>query len=307
MSVALNHIKKYNALNGKYANSKTVLKVLEAMQKDMVSQAIRAIDPHAAHILTVQDKLINLVEKLNGKAVRLNIDKIEIPDGLGALPEGFTRADETIKEIPDTFTLPGEIGKFMGNLQRYKLAVSITGDFHGGKSEYAKQLINAFATKGMTVGLLDLEQGGMISKDTKESLDRNIDKKNLKRIGVSGEIENGLDSVKALAKQFDVLVIDSWQKLDEPSTRFDELRNEFPNTIFIVIFQQNAEGGTRGGSSSDFDAPVALKANRIDPYDFTKNYVSIKKNRGNRTDLIYYIADKQTKEIETILTPKQDD
>lgn len=43
------------------------------------------------------------------------------------------------------------------------------------------------------------------------------------------------------------MAIDSWQKLGIPNSRFDELRNEYPNSVFNVIFQQNGEGGTRGG------------------------------------------------------------
>jgi hypothetical protein len=46
-----------------------------------------------------------------------------------------------------------------------------------------------------------------------------------------------LDDIKAAAKEFDVICIDSWGKI--PGTKaddFDKLRKKFPKTMFIVIF-----------------------------------------------------------------------
>jgi hypothetical protein len=74
-----------------------------------------------------------------------------------------------------------------------------------------------------------------------------------KKLYVYGEAPDGLKTIKQFANSFDVVVVDSWQKLNIPNTRFDELRQEFPNTIFIIIFQQNGTGGTRGGVTVDYD------------------------------------------------------
>ncbi|NVK03477.1 MAG: hypothetical protein HWD92_01585 [Flavobacteriia bacterium] len=113
--------------------------------------------------------------------------------------------------------------------------------------------------------------------------------KNLSRLFVTGEAPNGFETVKEAAKAFDVVAIDSWQMLDIPNQRFDELRNEFPNTVFTVIFQQNGEGGTRGGVTADYDAPVAIKVHRVDA-DFKNNYAEMVKNRGNEIGLQYQIC-----------------
>lgn len=193
----------------------------------------------------------------------------------------FTLAsDRTVRKTINTFRLPGEIGKLLGDLQAYMLAIVLTGDTHSGKSEVVKQTANAFLSLNKSVAFFDLEQGGMASKDTTQSIDRNISKENQKLLAVAGAAPHGIDTIKAYSDKFDVVIIDSFQKLKIPNTRFDELRQEFPNTIFIIIFQQNGEGGTRGGVSADFDAPVSLKVVKVDN-TFKNNYTEVLKNRGN--------------------------
>lgn len=208
----------------------------------------------------------------------------------------FVRADnrETVK-VPGTYNLNGELGKFLGDIQPYKYSIILSGDPHAGKTEVVMQLTNAFADIGKTVGVFMLEQGGMESKDTQGAIDRNIKKENLPNVFITGEATKGIDSVKEYANQFNVIVIDSWQKLKIPSTKFDDLRHEYPNTIFIVIFQQNGEGGTRGGVSADFDTPVHLKVHKVDT-TFENNYVEMKKNRGNShtLGLKYMVKAKKT-------------
>lgn len=206
----------------------------------------------------------------------------------------FVRADQAPPQPEDVFTLPGPIGKLLGKLQRYKLAIALHGDYHGGKSEFAMQLIDAFADRGMRVGLFDLEQGGLYSKDTLASIKRNIKPGNRSRLAVAAEAPGGLDEIKRYADKFDVIVIDSWQKLGFiTNEKFDELRKEYPNTIWVVIFQQNAAGEVRGGAAANYDAPVVLRAVRADRYDFSRNYIEVKKNRGNPTDRWYMIAAKR--------------
>ena len=128
-------------------------------------------------------------------------------------------------------------------------------------------------------------------------MDRNIPKELRKNLRIEGEAPKGVDTIKQFAKVFDVVVIDSFQKLGVPSTRFDELRQEFPSTIWIVIFQQNGQGGTRGGVSADFDAPVAIKVHKQDN-TFVNNWAELKKNRGNPLNKKYMISAKKTMPLE---------
>ena len=97
--------------------------------------------------------------------------------------------------------------------------------------------------------------------------------------------------MKLYADRFDVVVIDSWQKMGLPNTDFDRLRQEHPKTIWVVIFQLNAEGGMRNGVAAEFDAPVVLKAISKDASG-TENYIVAEKNRGNLIDQKYMIHDK---------------
>ena len=199
------------------------------------------------------------------------------------IPKGFTLASNKPKEedMQNVFYLPGEIGKWLGKQQRYKLMILAHGESGAGKSELVKQLANSFLDAGFTGGFFDLEQGGLISKDTQESIDRNISHDNLSKIAFTDEAENGLESVKAVADHFDFIVVDSWQKLNTPMTRLDELRHDHPNTIWIVITQETTDGKAKGGSQTTFDPPVRIKAFKEDN-TFVNNYAEIMKNRGNQ-------------------------
>ena len=67
-------------------------------------------------------------------------------------------------------------------------------------------------------------------------------------------------------------MIDSWQKPN------------IPNTIIIVIFQQNGTRGTRGGVTVDYDTPIAIKVHIVND-TFVNNYEELIKNRGNEIEV----------------------
>jgi antirestriction protein ArdC len=207
---------------------------------------------------------------------------------------GFVTADQAPKAPGKIFTLPGTMGKLLGNLQAYKLEIVVAGETHSGKSELGKQLADAFAGAGHKVAYIDWEQGGMESRDTLDSMVRNVEAANRKRVHVTGDLRRDLDAVKSLASQFPVIVLDSGTKLNEVTNAWiDSLREEYPQTIWIPLMQQNAKGGTRGGTSAEFDAPVVIKTYRPDEKDFRKNYAYVFKNRGNATGLYYNISEKK--------------
>ena len=211
--------------------------------------------------------------------------------------EGFVRADQrTVVKSPDVFRLPGEVGKFLRDIQPYKYSIVVTGDPHAGKTELVMHIINAFTSAGKKVGMFSVEQGGLESKDTRGAIDRNIKPINQKLLQVTGEAKEGINTLKKFANQFDVVVVDSWQKLNVPATMFDTLRHEHPATIWVVIFQQNGEGGTRGGVSPDYDSPCHIKVHKVDN-TFKNNYAEMKKNRGNALNLQYNIFSKKTSSL----------
>jgi hypothetical protein len=219
---------------------------------------------------------------------------VRIPKTVSLSGLGFVPADKAPAKAQNTFSLPGEVGRLLGKLQRYKLEIIIDGETHSSKSELAKQIADAFASIGDEVGWLDWEQGGLQSRDTLESIRRNIKESNRKKIHVSADVPKTLEAVKSLAGKFPVIVLDSGSSLKMiTNTWVDELREQYPDTVWIILFQQNVKGGTRGGTSAEYDAPVVLKTYRPDESDFKKNYAYVFKNRGNDTGKYYLIASKK--------------
>ena len=208
----------------------------------------------------------------------------------------LVRSDTKIIKPANTFRLPSEVGKFLQDLQPYKCSIVITGDPHAGKTEFLLQMINAFCSAGKKVALFSLEQGGLESKDTLAAIDRNVSPANRKNLFIASEAKAGINTLKKYADQYDAIFVDSWQKLNLPSTKFDTLRHEHPKTIWGVIFQQNGEGGTRGGVATDYDTPIHIKVHKVDT-TFKNNYAEMKKNRGNELNLQYNISQKKTKRI----------
>jgi antirestriction protein ArdC/uncharacterized Fe-S cluster protein YjdI len=200
------------------------------------------------------------------------------------LPAGFITIDkvgktEVAKSI-DGFTLDGEIGKFIGLVENYKYAIVLDGESFSGKSRLVYMLANAFASKSKRVGIYSLEMGnaGHVIEEYRNAY---ISNSNKQKIAISSDKAYSLEDIKSEAKYFDVIFIDSWQKLGlQTSAKFDELRHEFPDKIWVVIFQQNAEGGTSGGSASAFNAPVHIKVYAPDGrVNYTNNYALMFKNR----------------------------
>ena len=206
----------------------------------------------------------------------------------------FKPATEKPDKPIKTFRIGGQIGELLGDLQRYKLQIIISGETHSSKSEIAKQIADGFAEIGDDVAWIDWEQGGLESRDTQASIDRNVSPKNKAKFHVSSDVPRNLEAVKKLALTYPVIALDSGTKLNIGNNAWiDQLREEHPETVWINIMQQNGEGGTRGGSAAEFDAPVVLKTYRADEKDFKKNYAYVYKNRGNKTGLKYNIAGKK--------------
>ena len=87
-------------------------------------------------------------------------------------------------------------------------------------------------------------------------------------------------------------IIDSFNKLNAHSSLFDKLRKEFPDTIFIVIFQRTTQGTIRGGTAPLFDAGINLEVLKVDD-TFRNNYAVATKNRYGETGLQYNIQSRK--------------
>lgn len=191
-----------------------------------------------------------------------------------------------VKPPSKTFRLKNDLGEFLGDLERYKLAITLEGDQGSGKTQFAFQIADGFADLGMKIGFYSLEIGAN-SNIMVRNRDLFIKPSNLPRFFVSEEAS--LKDVREKAKVFDVIIIDSWTKLDEDSSEFDRLRKDFPNTIFIVIFQRTSAGKIRGGTKPLFDAGINVIVHKVDN-TFSNNYAECTKNRYGETGLRYNVA-----------------
>jgi len=226
-------------------------------------------------------------------SIGTNINKpIEKAKKTPKILNGFIQIDKVKKG--KKLLLNGEIGDFLGGYERLNYSIVLRGDKGAGKSRFLYQLMNAFADKKHKVGFLSLE---MSPNSTISEAYRNeyINKKNLKRIEVSGESVN-YDQLNALAKQFDVLAIDSWTKLEGLEQKdFDRLQKANPETMFLVIFQSTTGKVARGGNMPEYDASCVIQVN-------TGGIAVCEKNRFASTDKEFSVFNKcLIEEVEEVL------
>ncbi len=150
--------------------------------------------------------------------------------------------------------LEGAMGDFLGDLELDKLAITLLGKPGSGKTYFTFDLMRAFSKLDFTIAYFSLEEG--INDLTRIKLEKYdlMEKDNIMLID-KGNIED----IKKAAPQFKVIIIDSWGKLNAPTDEFDVLRNQFPQTIFISIFQQTSSGQMRGGTKAAFDAGINIE------------------------------------------------
>ena len=205
--------------------------------------------------------------------------------------QGFVTADQAPR-LEGLFTLPGPVGELLGEQQRYRLQIILDGEKFSSKSELAKQLADAFLSAGFSTGLVDYEQGGLASKDTLRAIERNVSEANRKKLVVSPpDFPRTVEALKNLAGKLDVVIVDSGSKIGAVTNEWlDELRLQYPDTIWVIIMQQNMKGSTRGGAAAGYNAPVVISTVRGDPMDPMKNYAVMEKNRGNLINQYYLIG-----------------
>lgn len=172
-----------------------------------------------------------------------------------ALATKAARKELTAGDILNTdyesFTLPTELGRFLGDLDRNKVAIALTGDSGAGKSHFAFELARLFSDEGFRTKFFCLEEGeGKLTQDKIRKYDISED------VRFAGTAT--LADVRRDAPHFDVLIVDSFNKLDVDASEFEKLRTDFPTTIFILVFQKATNGGMRGGSSILFNSAATI-------------------------------------------------
>ena len=182
----------------------------------------------------------------------------------------------------ETFVIANpQLQRFLGDVERKtseSTVITIAGGAGSGKTRFAFQFINALA-QNYTVGHASLEEHPD-SKLYYDKVQQYIDETALPNIEAP-EIKN-LDQLEALIQRNEVIVIDSFAKLQELNPRFlldRDLRKKYDGKLFLLIYQLTGEGKMRGGSKSEFDGDIILLTH-VAP-DYRENYIYPSKNRYN--------------------------
>ncbi|WP_456459165.1 hypothetical protein [Reichenbachiella sp.] len=307
-------ITRFVKLNNKTLTREEIGRFIQSLQRAIIKKQIRKSSLYARHIEKIQDKLITQYNRLGeGKEIKIQIGKdwlaeltaFHKPNTLDGIPDAsaakikspknssiFESMDH-IQSDPseDSFKLPGDLGKLLGDLERFELAITLEGDQGGGKTRFGYQLADAFAALGNKIAIFSLEIGKR-SDLIRRMREEYVHPSNQDKIFITDQLPDGFETIRNSAKDFDVVIIDSWNKLNVHSSLFDKLRKEFPETIFIVIFQRTTQGTIRGGTAPLFDAGINLEVVKVDD-TFRNNYAVATKNRYGETGLQYNIHSRE--------------
>ena len=182
----------------------------------------------------------------------------------------------------ETFVIANpQLQRFLGDVERKtseSTVITIAGGAGSGKTRFAFQFINALA-QNYKVGHASLEEHPD-SKLYYDKVQQYIDETALPNIEAP-DIKD-LDQLEALIQRNEVIVIDSFAKLQELNPRFlldRDLRKKYDGKLFLLIYQLTGEGKMRGGSKSEFDGDIILLTH-VAP-DYRENYIYPSKNRYN--------------------------
>lgn len=158
----------------------------------------------------------------------------------------------------DTFRINSELGRFLGELDWNRTCFALTGDSGAGKTYFSFELAHLFISAlEINAKYFSLEEG--IGKLTKEKVEQY-------RLGNELSIidKGNLEDVRIAAKEYPLIIVDSFNKLDAKAADFENLRTDFPKTLFILIFQKTTSGTMRGGSSIKYDSSATINVVRRD-------------------------------------------
>ena len=199
----------------------------------------------------------------------------------------------TRPEVRESFLVADEqMSLFLGSLEKKtkdSLVITLTGKQGSGKTRFAFQFMNALAQR-YRVGHASIEEHPE-SVLYEEKAYQYLNDTALEHI--TAQDVRSLEELDTMIRTNEVIVIDSFQKMRELAPNFEvdkDLRKKYDGKLFLVIFQQTADGKMRGGSKSQYDGDIILFTETFP--DYRENYVFPDKNRYNKrpaTELQYSI------------------
>ena len=203
----------------------------------------------------------------------------------------------TRPEVRESFLVADEqMSLFLGSLEKKtkdSLVITLTGKQGSGKTRFAFQFMNALAQR-YRVGHASIEEHPE-SVLYEEKAYQYLNDTALEHI--TAQDVRSLEELDTMIHTNEVIVIDSFQKMRELAPNFEvdkDLRKKYDGKLFLVIFQQTADGKMRGGSKSQFDGDIILFTETFP--DYRENYVYPDKNRYNKrpaTELQYSIYEQR--------------
>lgn len=203
----------------------------------------------------------------------------------------------TRPEVRESFLVADEqMSLFLGSLEiktKDSLVITLTGKQGSGKTRFAFQFMNALAQR-YRVGHASIEEHPE-SVLYEEKAYQYLNDTALEHI--TAQDVRSLEELDTMIRTNEVIVIDSFQKMRELAPHFEidkDLRKKYDSKLFLVIFQQTADGKMRGGSKSQYDGDIILFTETFPNY--RENYVFPDKNRYNKrpaTELQYSIYEKR--------------
>lgn len=190
-----------------------------------------------------------------------------------------------------TFRLFSDLGLFLGDLEQNELGITIESDPGAGKTQLAYQLANGFLDLDKEVAMLCYELPHD-SAPMKKYEKLYLSPINQEKIKYKSDMPKGLDFIRQIAGSLDVIIIDSWNRLGVKNKEYDDLRKEFPNTIFVLLLRHISSGEIKGGNDPAYDSGININIKKVDD-TFSNNYACTSKNRYGQSGLKYNIASQK--------------
>lgn len=271
------------------------------------SQLFKTVQSTQDPVGTLQDGRTEPLSEGKGTKKSLSRKKKEENFGLNAseapvtsLPaprQTLAQQLATRPEVRESFLVADEqMSLFLGALEKKtkdSLVITLTGKQGSGKTRFAFQFMNALAQR-YRVGHASIEEHPE-SVLYEEKAYQYLNDTALEHI--TAQDVRSLAELDTMIRTNEVIVIDSFQKMRELAPKFEvdkDLRKKYDGKLFLVIFQQTADGKMRGGSKSQFDGDIILFTETFP--DYRENYVYPDKNRYNKrpaTELQYSIYEQR--------------
>ena len=192
------------------------------------------------------------------------------------------------------------LGKFLGDVEikeKGSVVVTLDAPQGAGKTRQLFQFANLTAGNNLKTLFISLEEAKNSSL-FQNKVEEYLSDKAKQNFYVIDEIES-LQALNRLIEQFDVIMVDSWNKLyreiknkEGKGISLDyDFRKKFNGKLFFFIYQRTQNGLMRGGSEAQFDGDIVLKIEKLP--DWHQNYVYYDKNRYMIDNYVWNVSEQK--------------